>query len=219
MSGKANRITYLFLGAAIPLSMALSGCSMVKKQELDEQLSYMRSEMETERRAEIAAGDQEISDALNGRMDGLSSRMDALEKDIASLADDYDARVAELEDGLRFDAPIYFGFDEEEVDAQFGAYLNRFANIVGEYYPMSVVTVEGFTDAVGTPEYNLALGKRRAEAVKTYLVDFGGLSPDRVRSVSYGETSDRLVSPTGHGPGQEGWENRRVALVIDHSSM
>jgi peptidoglycan-associated lipoprotein len=219
MSGKANRITYLFLGAAIPLSMALSGCSMVKKQELEDQLSYMRSEMETERSAEIAEGDRQVSDALNGRMDGLSSRMDGLENAIAALADDFDARVAELEDGLRFDAPIYFGFDEEEVNPQYSAYLDRFATIVEEYYPMSVVTVEGFTDAVGTPEYNLALGKRRADAVKSYLVDFRGLSPDRVRSVSYGEASDRLVSPTGHGPGQEGWENRRVALVIDHSSM
>lgn len=219
MSGRANRITCLVFGAAIPLSMALSGCSMVKKQELEEQLSYMRSEMEAERRDEIAAGDQEVSDALNGRMDGLSSRMEALENDLASLADDFDGRVDELEDGLRFDAPIYFGFDEEEVSPRFSAYLDRFAKIVGEYYPMSIVTVEGFTDAVGTPEYNMALGKRRADAVKSYLVDFGGLSPDHVRSVSYGEASDRLVAPSDHGPGQEGWENRRVALVVDHSTM
>ena len=192
---------------------------MVKKQELEDQLSYMRSEMEAERAAEIAEGDRQVSDALNGRMDGLSARMDGLEDAIAAMADDFDARVAELEDALRFDAPIYFGFDEEEVNPQFTAYLDRFADIVAQYYPMSVVTVEGFTDPVGTPEYNLALGKRRADAVKSYLVDFAGLSPDRVRSVSYGEAADRLVSPTGHGPGQEGWENRRVALVIDHSSM
>jgi hypothetical protein len=50
-------------------------------------------------------------------------------------------------------------------------------------------------------------------------VEFRGMSPDRVRSVSYGEASDRLVSPTSHGPGQGGWENRRVALVVDHASM
>jgi peptidoglycan-associated lipoprotein len=219
MYGKTNRITYLLLGAAIPLSMALSGCSMVKKQELEDQLSYMRSEMEAERAAEIAEGDRQVSDALNGRMDGLSSRMDGLENAIAAMADDFDARVAEMEDALRFDAPIYFGFDEDEVNPQFRAYLDRFASIVQEYYPMGLVTVEGFTDAVGTPEYNLALGQRRADAVKAYLVDFQGLSPDRVRSVSYGEAADRLVSPTGHGPGQAGWENRRVALVIDHSVM
>jgi outer membrane protein OmpA-like peptidoglycan-associated protein len=219
MSGKANRLTYLFLGAAIPLSLTLSGCSMVKKQELEEQLYSMRSEMESERRAEIAEGDRQVSDAMNGRMDGLSARMDGLEDAISALADDFDARVAELENALRFDAPIYFGFDEAEVNPQFTAYLDRFAEIVQQYYPMSVVTVEGFTDAVGTAEYNLTLGKRRADAVKAYLVDFRGMSSDRVRSVSYGEASDRLVSPTGHGPGQAGWENRRVALVIDHSSM
>ena len=217
MSGTANRITYLFLGAAIPLSMALSGCSMVKKQELEEQLSYMRSEMEAERRAEITEGDRQVSDALNGRMDDISARMDGLENALTALADDFDARVAELEDALRFDAPIYFGFDEDEVNPQFSAYLDRFAKIVSDYYPGSMVTVEGFTDAVGTAEYNLALGKRRADAVRSYLVDYAGLSPDHVRAVSYGEAADRLVSPTGHGPGQEGWENRRVALVVDHS--
>ena len=68
-----------------------------------------------------------------------------------------------------------------------------------------------------TPEYNLALGKRRAEAVGAYLSNHGGLGSDRVRTVSYGEAADRLVASSAHGPGTEGWENRRVALVIDHS--
>ncbi|MCJ7630232.1 MAG: OmpA family protein, partial [Longimicrobiales bacterium] len=89
--------------------------------------------------------------------------------------------------------------------------------VVAKYYPSSLVTVEGFTDPVGSPEYNLVLGKRRADAVRDYLVNHTGLNPDQVRAVSYGEAANRLVSDNGRGPGQEGWENRRVALVIDHS--
>jgi peptidoglycan-associated lipoprotein len=145
------------------------------------------------------------------------ARLDALQSDLASLEEDFGARVSELETALRFDVPVYFGFDEDEVTPQYSEFLDRFASVVSKYYPNSMVTAEGFTDAVGAQEYNKALGKRRAQSVADYLVQQGGLNPDHVRAVGYGEAADRLISPQGHGPGQEGWENRRVALVIDHS--
>jgi outer membrane protein OmpA-like peptidoglycan-associated protein len=217
MARKSTLLPRLFLGAAMPLAVALSGCSFVKRQDMNDQLAAMRSEMEAERRAEIAEGDRQTSEALNGRMDGLAARMDGLERELAALEEDFDARVEELETALRFDVPVYFGFDEAEISPQYMAFLDRFSQVVTQYYPSSLITVEGFTDPVGTPEYNLALGKRRAEAVRAYLVEQRGLSADMVRAVSYGEAADRLVSAAGRGPGQEGWENRRVALVIDHS--
>ena len=217
MSGNTTPKSLWTILILLPLGLALSGCSLVKKQELDERLSAMRSEMEAQRQEEIAEGDRQVSQELNGRMDDLSARMDGLERALASLTEDFNARVQELEDALRFDAPIYFGFDEDEVNSEYMAYLDRFAEIVNEYYPLSVITVEGFTDPVGTPEYNLALGRRRADAVREYLVGAAGLSSERVRAVSYGESIDRLVAPERYGPGQGGWENRRVALVIDHS--
>jgi peptidoglycan-associated lipoprotein len=217
MFGKLNRPKSLLLGVAVVTATTLSGCSLVKKDDLDAQLADMRATMEAERRAEIAEGDRQVSEALNGRMDALSARMDGFEEDIAALERDFNARVEELETAVRFDAPIYFGFDEDEVSPQYMEFLNRFAQVVNQYYPTSLVTVEGFTDPVGTVEYNKALGQRRANAVKQYLVNSGLLSGDRVRAVSYGETADRLVAADQHGPGQEGWENRRVALVIDHS--
>ena len=217
MSGMTHLSQRLLLGAAIPMALALSGCSLVKKQDLDDQLAYMRSEMEAERRAEIAEGDRMVSEELTGRMNGLEGRLEDLDRDLATLAQDFDAKVEELEMALRFDVPIYFGFDEDEVGPQYIPFLDRFADIVTKYYPNSIITVEGFTDPVGSPEYNLALGKRRAEAVGIYLANHRGLGTDRVRAVSYGEAAERLVSASGHGPGQDGWENRRVALVIDHS--
>ena len=217
MSGNVRFFKPMTLLGTLTLLVGFSGCSFVKKQDLDDQLATMRSEMEADRQAEIAEGDQRVSQELNGRMDDLSSRMDGLERALASLSEDFDARVSELEDAIRFDAPVYFGFDEDEVGAEYRAYLDRFAQIVTEYYPLSLITVEGFTDPVGTPEYNIALGKRRAESVKAYLVDYAGLSPDLVKTVSYGEAAERLVASESHGPGQEGWENRRVVLVIDHS--
>ena len=217
MSGNATSLTRWILGAAVLLALGLSGCSLVKRQELDAQLAGMRAEMEAERRAEIAEGDRRVSDDLNGRMDALSSRVDGLEEALTALAEDFDAQVQELVDVVRFDAPIYFGFDEDEVVPEYAVYLDRFAQIVNRYYPGSRVTVEGFTDAVGTVDYNLALGQRRADAVREYLVQRGGLSPDYIKAVSYGEAADRLVAVGAHGPGSAGWENRRVSLVIDHT--
>ena len=64
----------------------------------------------------------------------------------------------------------------------------------------------------------LALGQRRAEGVRRYLVQTGGFSEERVRAVSYGEAPERLVFPDRAGP-NEGVENRRVALVVEHLGM
>ena len=76
-------------------------------------------------------------------------------------------------------------------------------------YPTWVVTVEGHCDERGTAEYNLALGERRAVAVKTYLVALG-VSPDRVRTVSYGK---EFPFDTGHT--DTAWaQNRRGHFVI-----
>ena len=77
------------------------------------------------------------------------------------------------------------------------------------------MTVEGFTDPTGPAAYNLALGQRRAEAVQRYLVESELFSPERIRAVSYGEDTSRLVSPGQGGP-EAGLENRRVVLVIEH---
>ncbi len=54
--------------------------------------------------------------------------------------------------------------------------------------------------------------------MRDYLLANTALVEDRVRSVSYGEDTRRLISDAW-GPGTEGWENRRVVLVIDHNGQ
>ena len=51
-----------------------------------------------------------------------------------------------------------------------------------------------------------------------YLVSSTALTEDRLKAVSYGEDTRRLLS-NGWGPGADGWENRRVVLVIDHDGQ
>lgn len=209
--------TILILGALLPVAAVLSGCSLVKKQELEDQLSAVRAQM----REEIAQGDRDTAANLNERIDGvesaLSARLDGLARDLAAMETEFDARVEELETALRFDVPVYFGFDEAEVRQQDFPVLDRFAEVVARYYSTSQITVEGFTDPAGSAEYNRLLGQRRAEAVASYLVDHGGLPEGLVRAVSYGEAQDRQIAAGDHGPGDGGWQNRRVSLVIDHS--
>ena len=75
--------------------------------------------------------------------------------------------------------------------------------------PQWVVTIEGHCDERGTAEYNLALGERRAAAVKTYMVSLG-IAPDRLRTVSYGKEF-----PFDQGHTEDAWsKNRRAHFVI-----
>ena len=81
--------------------------------------------------------------------------------------------------------PVFFQLDSAELDDSGRAVAAENAELMKKY-PTWVVTIEGHCDERGTAEYNLALGERRAVAVKTYLVSLG-IPPDRVRTVSYGK--------------------------------
>ena len=81
--------------------------------------------------------------------------------------------------------PVFFAVDSADLDEAGRATAAENANLLKKYTNW-VVTIEGHCDERGTPEYNLALGERRAVAVKTFLVSLG-VPPDRVRTVSYGK--------------------------------
>jgi peptidoglycan-associated lipoprotein len=104
--------------------------------------------------------------------------------------------------------PAFFGLDSAELDDAGRAIVAANAEIMKKY-PAWVITVEGHCDERGTAEYNLALGERRAVAVKTYLVALG-IGSDRVRTVSYGK---EFPFDTGHT--ESAWAtNRRAHFVI-----
>jgi len=81
--------------------------------------------------------------------------------------------------------PIFFQYDSSELDDPARRVIQQNVDVLGTN-PTWVVTVEGHCDERGTPEYNLALGERRALAVQDHLVSLG-LNPARVRTVSYGK--------------------------------
>jgi peptidoglycan-associated lipoprotein len=99
---------------------------------------------------------------------------------------------------------VYFEFDQAALSDLAKETLVRNAEWL-RANPNARVQVEGNADERGTPEYNLALGERRAAAVKSYLSSLG-VEGSRLVTISYGE--ERPADP-GHG--EEAWEkNRRV---------
>ncbi len=202
------------LGLLAAMAMVVGGtaCSTVSPDEMDTSLQALRAEMMDE----MQAGDRAVSDELGGRLSAVERRMAALESDLQQMERDFEVSIARLEDQLRFNVPVYFAFDDATVEEEDEAVLNRFGSVAREYYPDARITVEGFTDASGSAEYNLQLGERRASAVRAYLIDSSELTDEQIRAVSYGEDNRRLIMPGNTGPGIPGWENRRVVLVIDH---
>ncbi|HEY3885736.1 MAG TPA: peptidoglycan-associated lipoprotein Pal [Vicinamibacterales bacterium] len=104
--------------------------------------------------------------------------------------------------------PVFFALDLYEVDQSGQQALTTNAAILKKY-PTWVITIEGHCDERGTPEYNLALGERRAMAAKTYLVSLG-IPADRLRTVSYGKEF-----PFDPGHDEAAWsKNRRAQFVV-----
>jgi len=166
-------------------------------------------------RNEMAEGDRRMGRRADEQMVELSARLDRLTRELAAFQSDFDVAVERLETAIRFNVPVYFGFDEATLRSEDQPILDRFTSVVNEYYPEALLTVEGFTDPVGSAEYNLGLGLERAETIRGYLIESGEFAQDHVRAVSYGEDSNRLVLP-GRGGETEGWQNRRVVLVVEH---
>lgn len=101
---------------------------------------------------------------------------------------------------------IYFATDKSVVKPAFFALLRRQADYLNAH-PDQKVMLEGYADERSTREYNLALGARRAAAVRKFLL-LQGVDKDQIDTISYGEA---YPADPGHGP--EAWaKNRRVVL-------
>lgn len=103
---------------------------------------------------------------------------------------------------------VFFDFDQSDLKPEARATLDRQAAWLKKYGSVTV-TIEGHCDERGTREYNLALGERRATAVKNYLVA-DGISSARVKTVSYGKERPAVL-----GSNEAAWaQNRRSVTVV-----
>ena len=104
---------------------------------------------------------------------------------------------------------FYFDFDQAIVKRSGHGELDKHASVLsGDRYIR--VRLEGHADERGTREYNLALGERRADSARDYLVSLG-VDPNRVKIVSFGK--ERPAVP---GSNESAWaQNRRAVVVIN----
>jgi peptidoglycan-associated lipoprotein len=103
---------------------------------------------------------------------------------------------------------ILFDTDMFNIDAQDQVALREQASYLAQF-PNVRATIEGHADERGTREYNLALGERRANAAKNYLVSLG-VAADRLSVVSYGKER-----PVDVGSNEQAWaRNRRAVTVV-----
>ncbi len=155
----------------------------------------------------------------------LEAEKEAREKELARIREEEAKKakekefekslVAKKEPGIagevfesRLLKDIHFDFDKYDIRPGDAEILKENAALLMNY-PKVKIQVEGHCDERGTNEYNLALGERRANAAKKYLLSLG-ISTDRISSISYGEEK-----PLDAGHNEEAWsKNRRGHFVI-----
>ena len=108
---------------------------------------------------------------------------------------------------------VFFDTDSSALSAQARATLDKQAQWLTTYSQYSQFTIEGHADERGTREYNLALGARRAQTVRDYLVS-RGIAANRIRTISYGKERPVAVCDD-----ISCWsQNRRAVTVLNASS-
>jgi len=103
---------------------------------------------------------------------------------------------------------VFFDYDMADIRADSRAVLDRKARVMRDE-PSVRIRIEGHADDRGSTEYNLALGSRRAEAVRTYLTGVGVQAP-RIEITTYGESR-----PLERGASESAWSrNRRAEFAV-----
>ncbi len=192
----------LALGAVVPVMAACVHPGQYRKD-----LAETRSEIAQEKTDRMAADSSLKTDIASVRTD-----VQGLRTELQTLRTEFGAKIAAVEQGIQFDFPVNFAYNDATVRDEDHAVLDRFADVAKKYYGGSKITVEGFADPKGSQHFNLALSQRRADAVRDYLSG-KGLDAAGLKTVGYGKT--RLVNPGAakDDPGAE--QNRRVVFVIE----
>jgi peptidoglycan-associated lipoprotein len=187
----------------ISLGLILMGCP--KK-------TVMKGEPSAKKAEELAA---ERERAARGEAERALKEKELREKEEAAKKEFEKSLVAKKTPGIEGEVfesillkDIYFDFDKYAIRPGDAEILKAIAAVLKKY-PSVKIQIEGHCDERGTNEYNLALGERRANSTKDYLLSLG-ISKDRLSAISYGE--ERPLDP-GHN--EEAWaKNRRAHFVI-----
>lgn len=216
----------------LSVGVFLTGCPKKKIEFSKGQPSLQQSgevgRLEAERAAREASEakeDKEAQEIKERELARIKEAQEAKERELARLKEEEGKKpigkeferslVAKKERGIEGEVfeskllkDIHFDFDKYEIRQNDEEILRENAAFLKKN-PKMKVQIEGHCDEKGTSEYNLALGERRANAAKRYLVALG-VNSNRLSTISYGE--ERPADP-GHT--EEAWaKNRRAHLVV-----
>lgn len=144
----------------------------------------------------------------------IGNAMDEKERKIRQISNERDAKGMEVErlreDLLRLSvsSEASFAFDRADIKPEFKPTLNKVAGVLRDD-PNVRITIIGFTDSIGTEDYNLRLSMRRARATADYLIS-QGVSQDQILARGLGEAEPRASNETEAGRAQ----NRRVEIYL-----
>lgn len=176
------------------------------QQETQKQLEGDETKLSaTSEKADSA--DARATDAL-GRADAASKKADDVRSD---LRNELSETVANLDDyKTAGDATVHFAFNSDKLTPEDREQLDQLVSGHTTTLKRYIIAIEGFTDRIGTPEYNLDLSRRRAQAVQTYLVAQHNIPVYRVHIVGLGKQK-----PVDEGKGRQALaKNRRVEVSV-----
>jgi len=181
----------------------LSSCA--KKQVITEE-KEMKAPAKVEEEKPVEAAKEEVVPKEEAKVERLKE-LEAAKKEEPAKIDEEKAWMERR--AAKFEAEsIYFDFDKSFIKLEYRPILNEKAAFLKDY-PEMRVRIEGNCDERGTNEYNLALGERRANSAKNFLVSWG-IAADRIEIISYGEER-----PRGFGHNEDSWsQNRRDDFVL-----
>jgi peptidoglycan-associated lipoprotein len=185
------------------LGLLLTGCA--KKKVVKEEPSMKKAEEAVAEREKAAKLEREKELARIQEEEAKRAKEKEFEKSlIAKKEPGIEGEVFES----RLLKDVHFDFDRYDIRPGDAEVLKENAALLMKY-PKVKIQAEGHCDERGTNEYNLALGERRANSAKKYLISLG-VSSDRISVISYGEEK-----PADAGHNEEAWsKNRRGHFVI-----
>ncbi|UZR98881.1 OmpA family protein [Chondrinema litorale] len=144
-----------------------------------------------------------VTGAAIGRY--MDKQKEDIEKDLGNSAD-----VQRVGEGIlvTFESGILFGFDSDDLNAEVKHELDNFSETLREYSETDLV-IQGYTDSVGSEDYNLDLSKERAQSVQNYLSGLG-IETGRMMVEGLGESNPVASNDTPEGREK----NRRVEIAI-----
>jgi outer membrane protein OmpA-like peptidoglycan-associated protein len=155
----------------------------------------------------------------NGKVVDLQFKvldLDFHQQDVAGVVQDLAVKETPTEVQIDLAADVLFDFDKADVLPKAEETLGKAADIIRQRGPKGTVRIEGHTDGKGDDNYNMKLSVRRAESIRNWLVQKGGLASVHFTTEGFGKT--RPVAPNANADGSDSPEgrakNRRVTIVM-----